>query len=425
MSPKKYGFNTQALHGGYREDPATGAKAVPIYQTTSFSFRDTEHAAHLFSLEEEGHIYSRISNPTVEVLEKRLASLENGVGAIAFSSGQASIATALMTILRSGDEFISSSSIYGGTHSLFQHSLARQGIKARFAKSLAIDDFEKELSERTRALYVETMGNPRLDIPDLESLAAWGRERKIPLIVDNTFASPYLCRPIEHGAAIVVHSLTKYIGGHGTSIGGALIDSGSFPWDTFPELTEPDPAYHGLLFEDKFGASAYVMRARLQILRDYGNCLSPFNAFLFLQGLETLGLRMERHSKSSLEVAKFLEDHPNVHWVSYPFLESHRDYELAKKYLPKGCGGMLAFGVRGGLDEGRRFIENLELFSHLANVGDAKSLAIHAASTTHQQLSPKEREKAGVFDDLIRLSIGLEDVEDLLADLNQALSKIY
>ncbi|MDN5347631.1 MAG: O-acetylhomoserine (thiol)-lyase [Clostridia bacterium] len=420
-----YRFATLAVHAGQQPDPVTGSRAVPIYQTTSYVFRNADHAASLFSLEEEGNIYTRMMNPTTEVMEKRVAALEGGVGALAVASGQAAITLAVLNITKAGEEIVSSSSLYGGTFTLFKDTLSQLGIKVKFVDASDPVNFKKALSPLTRAIYVETIGNPRLDVPDLESIAAVAHEAGIPLIVDNTFATPYLCRPFEHGADIVVHSATKFIGGHGTSIGGIIVDSGKFNWRNgkFPELVEPDPSYHGVSYVEKFGASAYIVRARVRFLRDLGPALSPFNAFLFLQGLETLHLRMERHTANALRIARWLEGHPAVAWVSYPGLPSHPSYKTAQKYLPKGAGAILTFGIKGGKEAGRKFIDSLKLFSLLANVGDAKSLVIHPASTTHQQLTPAEQLASGVTEDLVRLSIGLEDPEDLIEDLDRALKK--
>ncbi|MGI6285649.1 O-acetyl-L-homoserine sulfhydrylase [Moorella humiferrea] len=422
---RQYRFATQAIHAGQEPDPVTGAQAVPIYQTTSYVFRDAEHAARLFALKEEGNIYTRITNPTTEVFEKRMAALEGGVGALATASGQAAITLAVANIANAGQEIVASTSLYGGTFTLFNYTLPKFGIKVRFVDSTDPKDYLKAINENTRALYVEILGNPKLDIPDLEALADIAHGAGIPLIVDNTFATPYLCRPIEFGADIVVHSATKFIGGHGTSIGGVIVDSGKFNWDNgkFPGLVEPDPSYHGLSYVKAFGTAAYIVKARVQLLRDMGPALSPFNAFLFLQGLETLHLRMERHVQNTLQIARWLSEHPAVAWVSYPGLPSHPSYERGRKYLPRGTGAILTFGIKGGKEAGKRFINSLKLFSLLANVGDARSLVIHPASTTHQQLSPEEQLASGVTEDLVRLSIGLEDVEDLVADLEQALNR--
>lgn len=425
MGEKQYRFATLAVHAGQQPDPTTGARAVPIYQTTSYVFHDTGHAARLFALEEPGNIYTRIMNPTTAVFEARVAALEGGVGALATASGQAAITLAICNIARAGQEIVSSASLYGGTYNLFSITMPKLGIKVRFVDPADPKNFADAITPATRALYVETIGNPKLDVPDLAAIAEVAHSAGLPLIVDNTFATPYLCRPFEHGADIVVHSATKFIGGHGTSIGGIIVDGGRFDWSNgrFPELTEPDPSYHGVRYWDTFGNQAYIVKARVQLLRDLGPCLSPFNAFLFLQGLETLHLRMQRHSENALAVARFLKEHPAVNWVSYPGLPDHPSHELAKRYLKGGYGAILTFGIKGGLEAGKRFIESLALFSLLANVGDAKSLVIHPASTTHQQLSPEEQLAAGVTEDLVRLSVGIEDIEDIIADLDQALRK--
>ncbi|MCL5780151.1 MAG: homocysteine synthase [Firmicutes bacterium] len=424
MTQKKLGFETLALHAGHRPDSETLSRAVPIYQTTSYVFRDSEHAANLFSLKEEGHIYTRIDNPTTDVLEKRLSALEWGVGALALASGHAAITTAILNIASAGDEIVSSTNLYGGTVNLFTHTFARLGIKVNFVNTDDPENFRRAVTDKTKAIFAETIGNPRCDVLDIEAVSKIAREAGIPLIIDSTFTTPYLCRPFEFGADIVVHSTTKFIGGHGTSIGGVIIDSGKFDWtqnDKFPGLTKPDPSYHGITYAKDIGLAAYIVKARVQLLRDMGACISPFNAFLLLQGIETLALRMERHVSNAQKVAEFLEGHPNVNWVSYPGLKGHPSYELGKKYLPKGAGAILTFGIKGGLEAGKKFIDSLKIFSHLANVGDAKSLVIHPASTTHSQLSEEALRKAGVSPDLVRLSIGLESIDDLLADLDQAL----
>ncbi|NPV30197.1 MAG: homocysteine synthase [Firmicutes bacterium] len=417
-------FATLAVHAGQQPDPTTGARAVPIYQTTSYNFRDADHAAALFALEEPGNIYTRIMNPTNDVFEKRIAALEGGVGALATASGQAAITYAILNIAGAGDEIVSSSSLYGGTYNLFYHTMPRLGLTVKFVDQAAPENFRRALTEKTKAFFVEIIGNPKLDVPDLEAIAQIAHEAGIPLIVDNTFATPYLCRPFEYGADIVVHSATKFIGGHGTAIGGVIVDSGRFDWTNgkFPGLTEPDPSYHGIRYVENFGNMAYIVKARVQLLRDIGACLGPFNAFLFLQGLETLHLRMERHSANALEVARYLQHHPAVAWVSYPGLPDHPSYRNARKYLPRGAGAILSFGVKGGAEAGRRLINSVKLFSLLANVGDAKSLIIHPASTTHQQLTPEQQLSSGVTEDMVRLSIGIEDVADIIADLDQALA---
>jgi O-acetylhomoserine (thiol)-lyase len=420
---RSYGFATRALHAGHRPDRETGARAVPIYQTTSYVFEDTEHAANLFNLQRFGNIYTRIMNPTTAVFEERMASLEGGVGALALASGQAAQFIALTSLLQAGDEIVAASTLYGGTYTQFDVSFRRIGINTTFVDPEDPENFRRAISPRTRVLYGETIGNPRLNVFDIAAVAQIAHEANLPLVIDNTFASPYLCRPIEHGADIVLHSATKFIGGHGTSIGGVIVDSGRFPWDKgrFPQLLEPSPGYHGIRFYETFGDFAYIMKARVEGLRDFGPAMSPFNAFLFLQGIETLKLRMEAHVANALAVSRFLEQHPSVSWVNYPGLESSPYRALRERYLPLGAGAIVTFGIKGGLEAGRRFIESLALFSHLANVGDAKSLVIHPASTTHQQLSEKEKESCGITDDLIRLSIGIEDVEDVIWDLDQAL----
>lgn len=417
-------FATLAVHAGQQPDPTTGARAVPIYQTTSYNFRDAGHAAALFALEEPGNIYTRMMNPTNDVFEKRIAALEGGVGALATASGQAAITYAILNIAGAGDEIVSSSSLYGGTYNLFYHTMPRLGLTVKFVDQAAPENFRRALTEKTKAFFVEIIGNPKLDVPDLEAIAQIAHEAGVPLIVDNTFATPYLCRPFEYGADIVVHSATKFIGGHGTAIGGVIVDSGRFDWTNgkFPGLTEPDPSYHGIRYVENFGNMAYIVKARVQLLRDIGACLGPFNAFLFLQGLETLHLRMERHSANALEVARYLQHHPAVAWVSYPGLPDHPSYRNARKYLPRGAGAILSFGVKGGAEAGRRLINSVKLFSLLANVGDAKSLIIHPASTTHQQLTPEQQLSSGVTEDMVRLSIGIEDVADIIADLDQALA---
>ncbi|PWH18560.1 MAG: bifunctional o-acetylhomoserine/o-acetylserine sulfhydrylase [Ardenticatenia bacterium] len=424
-TPRRFGFTTRQLHAGQVPDPTTGARAVPIYQTTSYVFRDTEHAARLFALEEMGNIYTRIMNPTTDVFERRMADLEGGVGALAASSGHAAQTMAILTLCQAGDHIVSASTLYGGTFNQFNYTFPRMGIEVAFVDPSDPENFRRAIRDNTKLLFGETLGNPRINVFPFEAVAAIAREYRIPLMIDNTFATPYLCRPIEWGANIVVHSATKFIGGHGTSIGGVIVDAGNFDWASsgrFPNFTTPDASYHGLVYAS-LGAPAFILKARVQILRDIGACQSPFNSFLFLQGLETLSLRMERHVQNAQAVAEFLEAHPRVSWVTYPGLKSHPDYALAQKYLPKGAGAVLGFGIKGGLEAGRRFIENLQLFSHLANVGDAKSLAIHPASTTHSQLNPEEQISAGVTPDFIRLSIGIEDIEDILWDLDQALAK--
>ncbi|MFW6238933.1 MAG: O-acetylhomoserine aminocarboxypropyltransferase/cysteine synthase family protein [Halanaerobiales bacterium] len=420
---KNYSFDTLSVHGGQKPDPATGSRAVPIYQTTSYVFEDTDHAADLFALEDEGNIYSRIMNPTNAVMEKRIAALEGGIGALATASGQSAETLCLLNITRSGQEIVSGSSIYGGTYTLFNNTFSKLGINVRFADSSDPESFKEKITDKTRALYVETIGNPQLAVPDFERLADIAHDAGIPLIVDNTFATPYLCKPFAYGADVLIHSTTKFIGGHGTSIGGIIVDSGNFNWGNgkFPELSEPDPGYHGLVYTDHFGDAAFIAKARVQMLRDLGSCQSPFNSFLFLQGLETLSLRMDKHCQNAEKVVRFLENDPRVSWVNYPGLESHDTHENAEKYLDHGFGAMITFGVKGGREAGIRFIEELELISHLANVGDAKTLAIHPSSTTHQQLNEEEQREAGVLPDMIRLSVGIESAEDIIADLDRAL----
>ncbi|MFD1137403.1 homocysteine synthase [Paenibacillus urinalis] len=421
---KDYAFETLAVHAGQEIDPTTLSRAVPLYQTTSYAFRDSEHAANLFSLQEFGNIYTRITNPTTDVFEQRMAALEGGVGALATASGQAAITFSILNIAGSGDEIVSASSLYGGTYNLFSTTLAKLGITVKFVDSQDPANFESAITDKTKAIYAETIGNPQGNVLDIEAVAAIAHNHGIPLIVDNTFPSPYLLRPIEHGADIVVHSATKFIGGHGTSIGGVIVDSGKFDWEAsgrFPGLTEPDPSYHGVVYTEAVGPQAYIIKARVQLLRDLGSAISPFNSWLLLQGLETLHLRLERHSANALEVAKYLEQHPDVLWVSYAGLPSHPSYSIAQKYLPRGQGAILTFGIKGGAAAGSKLIENVKLFSHLANVGDSKSLIIHPASTTHQQLSEEEQIAAGVNPELLRLSIGTENIKDILADLKQAI----
>ena len=421
--PDNLRFDSLTVHGGQTPDPATGSRAVPIYQTTAYNFRDTRHAADLFELKEAGNIYTRLMNPTTDVLEKRVAALEGGVGALAFASGHAAISGAIFNIAQAGDEIVSSSSLYGGTYNMFAYTLPRLGIAVKFVDASNPDNFRSAVTPRTKALYAEVIGNPRIDVLDIEKVAAIAHELGLPLIIDSTFATPFLCRPFEYGADIVVHSATKFIGGHGTSMGGLVVERGTFDWNNgkFPLLSEPDPSYHGLRYTEALGPLAYIIRLRVQIMRDLGACISPFNSFQLIQGLETLHLRMQRHSENALAVARFLESHDMVTWVSYPGLAGHSSHELAQKYFPRGAGAMLTFGIKGGLEAGRRFIDSLQLFSLLANVGDAKSLVIHPASTTHSQLTSEQRSSAGVPDDMIRLSVGLEDARDLTDDLHQAL----
>ncbi|EKP95723.1 PLP-dependent aspartate aminotransferase family protein [Thermaerobacter subterraneus] len=421
---REYSIETLAVHAGQAPDPATGSRAVPLYQTTSFVFQDTDHAAQLFNLDEPGNIYTRISNPTTEVFEKRMAYLEGGVAAVATASGQAATTLAITNITRAGEEVVASSSLYGGTYQLFANTFKDLGITVRFVDPSDPENFRRAINERTRCIYAEIIGNPKLDVLDVEAVARIAHQHGIPLIVDNTFATPYLCRPFEWGADIVVHSATKWIGGHGTSIGGVVVDSGRFDWGNgkFPRLVEPDPGYHGISYWNDFGTLAYITKLRVHLLRDVGACLSPFNAWLFLQGLETLHVRMDRHCENALALALWLKEHPAVAWVAYPGLPDHPTHHLAQKYLRPGrYGSMIVFGVKGGLEAGRRFIDNLSLWSHLANVGDTKSLVIHPASTTHQQLTSEQRLAAGVPDDLVRLSVGIEGLADLQADLDRGL----
>ena len=422
---RNYGFDTLALHGGQEVDSATTARAVPIYQSTSYVFHDTDHAANLFSLSEMGNIYTRIMNPTTDVFEKRMALLEKGVGALATSSGQAAETLAILNIAGAGDEIVSAASLYGGTYNLFHYTLPKIGVDVKFVDDRDPENFRAAITDKTKALFAETVGNPALHTLDIEAVATVAHEAGIPLIMDNTLPSPYLVNPLEHGADIVVHSATKFIGGHGTSIGGVIVDGGRFPWDNgnFPGFTEPDPSYHGLEIYPTLGELSFIMKARIQMLRDYGPALSPFNSFLFLQGLETLPLRMERHSQNAQAVAEFLQGHPKVNWVNYPGLPDHPTHELARRYhRPAYFGAILGFGIDGGLEAGKRFIDRLELHSLLANVGDAKSLVIHPASTTHSQLSVDEQRSTGVTEDYVRLSVGLESIDDILYDLDQALS---
>jgi O-acetylhomoserine (thiol)-lyase len=416
------------LHGGQEPDPTTGSRAVPIYQTTSYQFKSTEHAANLFGLREFGNIYTRIMNPTNDVLEKRIALLDGGVGALAVSSGQAASTLSILNIAQTGDNIVSADNLYGGTYNLFHYTLPKFGIEVKFVKSNDLAAFQKAITPRTKAIYAESIGNPKLDVADLEGLSKVAHKNGIPLILDNT-VSPYLLRPFDFGVDIIVYSATKFIGGHGTSIGGLIVDSGKFDWTNgkFPLIAKPDPSYHGLNFVEALkplGNIAYIIKARVTLLRDIGTALSPFNAFLFLQGLETLHLRMPRHSENALAVAKYLSKHPKVSWVNYPGLDSSPDKERVKKYLPKGAGAILGFGVKGGLEAGKKFIDSLELISHLANIGDAKTLAIHPATTTHQQLSAEEQLATGVTPDFVRLSIGIEHVDDIIADIEQALKKV-
>jgi O-acetylhomoserine (thiol)-lyase len=420
------GFETLALHAGQQPDPTTGARAVPIYQTTSYQFKDTDHAARLFGLQEFGNIYTRIMNPTTDVLEQRIAALEGGVGALALASGQAAETLGILNVAGAGDNIVSSSDLYGGTYNLFRHTLPKLGITTRFVDARDHEGFRQAIDDRTKLVFLELVGNPRLDIVDLQTIASIAHERGVAVMVDSTTATPYLCRPFEWGADIVIHSATKYLGGHGTSIAGLLVDSGKFDWTNgrYPEFTTPDPSYHGLVYTQAFGNLAYILKVRVQLLRDIGACLSPFNSFLLLQGIETLGLRMERHSQNALAVAQFLKEHSKVEWVLYPGLPEHPSYALAQKYMPRGQSGIVGFGIKGGRAAGAKFINSLRLFSHLANIGDARSLAIHPASTTHSQLTPDEQRLTGVTDDFVRLSVGIETIDDIIADLDQALAKV-
>ena len=416
---------TKAIHAGRDLESTTHACALPIYQTSAFNFEDSQYAADLFALQRTGNIYTRLTNPTNDVLEKRVAELEGGIGAVSTSSGMSAILTAILTILKEEDEIVSSTALYGGTHTLFSHTLKNLGITTRFVEGENIDDFEKQINDKTRAIYCESIPNPKLNIIDIEKLSALAHKYNIPLIVDNTVPSPYLFKPIEFGADIVVHSATKFLGGHGTSLAGIVVDSGKFDWEKsgkFPQLVEPDVSYHGISYVKQFGAAAYILKVRAQILRDFGCCLSPFNAFMITQGIETLHLRMPKHSENAMKVAEFLRDNKNVSWVNYPGLSSHPNYETAKKQFKKGFGAMIGFGIKGGVEAGIKFIDNVKLLSHLANIGDAKSLVIHPVSTTHQQLSAEEKIASGVTDDFVRLSIGIEDAEDIIEDLDRALN---
>ena len=425
-SNRSYGFETLALHVGQETaDSATGARAVPIYQTSSFVFDSPEHAANLFALKQFGNIYTRIMNPTQDAFERRITALEGGVGALATASGQSAETLAILNIANSGDEIISSASLYGGTYNLFHYTLPKLGVTVRFVDGRNPENFRAAINDRTKAIYAETLGNPRLDTLDISAAAAVAHENGLPLVIDNTVPTPYLVQPLKHGADIVIHSATKFIGGHGTSIGGIIVDGGKFDWAAsgrFPYLTEPDPSYHGLRYVEALGPLAYIIKARVQLLRDLGPAQSPFNSWLFLQGLESLPLRMERHSQNALRIAEFLASHPSVSWVSYPGLKGHPQYEQAKKYFTHGYyGAIVGFGIKGGLEAGKQLIRHIELFSHLANVGDSKSLIIHPASTTHSQLTPDEQFETGVTPDFIRLSVGLETAEDLIEDLDRAL----
>jgi O-acetylhomoserine (thiol)-lyase len=423
---RKFGFSTRQLHAGYSPDPVTGSRAVPLYQTTSYQFKSTEHAANLFALKELGNIYTRLMNPTTDVLEQRIADLEGGVGALAASSGHAAQAQAIFTLCEAGDHIVTSSRLYGGTYNQFRYTLPKLGIEVTFVDPSNPKNFEDAIRPNTKIIYGETLGNPDISVFPFEEVAAIAKKHSIVLMIDNTFATPYLCRPFEWGANVIVHSTTKFIGGHGTSIGGIIVDGGNFDWTSgrFPNFTTPDPSYHGLVYASLLGAGLppFIIKARVQTLRDIGACQSPFNSWQTIQGIETLSIRIERHVQNAQAVAEFLEKHPKVSWVKYPGLKSHPDYECSKKYLPKGPGAILGFGVKGGAEAGKKFIESLQLFSHLANVGDAKSLAIHPATTTHSQLNAEEQVSAGVSPDFVRLSVGLEDIDDILWDLDQALN---
>lgn len=422
---RQFGFSTRQLHAGYDPEPTTGSRAVPLYQTTAYDLQSTERASRLFALQEAGNIYTRIGNPTSNVLEKRIADLEGGIAALEVSSGHAAQATAIFTICEAGDHIVSASTLYGGTVSQFTYMLPRLGISVTLVDPSDPENFRRAIRPNTKILYGETISNPLVNVFPFEEVSLIAKEYGIPLVIDNTCATAFLCRPLEWGAAIVTLSTTKFIGGHGTSIGGVIVDSGKFDWTKsgrFKNFTEPDPSYHNVIYAEDFGPLAFISKARAGVLRDLGACQSPFNSWLFIQGLETLSLRMERHVKNAQAVAEFLEDHPQVTWVTYPGLERHPDHARARRYLPKGPGAVLGFGVKGGRDAGAKFIDSLKLFSHVANLGDARSLAIHPASTTHSQLSEEEQIAAGVSPDFIRLSIGLEDIEDILWDLDQALS---
>jgi O-acetylhomoserine (thiol)-lyase len=420
---KKLHLETLAIHAGQQVDSDTGSRAVPIYQTSSYVFKDSNHAANLFALKEFGNIYTRLMNPTTDVLEKRLAALEGGVAGLGLSSGQSATYVSILNICGAGDHFISSSSLYGGTVTLFSHTLRKLGIEVTFVDAKKPENFANAIKKNTRLIYIESVGNPKNDILQYDKIADLAHKNGLPVICDNTVMTPILFRPFEYGIDIVVHSCTKFIGGHGTSIGGAIVDSGNFNWANgkYPELTEPDPSYHGIKYVESFGNLAYILKARVQLLRDMGSCMSPFNAFLFLQGIETLHLRMPRHSENALKVAQWLEGHKSVSWVNYPGLPSHPDHKLAKKYMPDGQGAILGFGIKGGKEAGVKFINSVKLASHLANIGDSKTLVIHPASTTHQQLSEPEQLAAGVTPDYIRVSVGTEHIDDIIADFEQAI----
>ena len=424
MADRTFGFDTLSLHAGQIPDAATGSRAVPIYQTSAYVFDSPEHAASLFNLQTFGNVYSRLSNPTVAVFEERIASLEGGRAAVATGSGMSAQMIALLNVCEAGDQIVAARTLYGGTHTQLSVNFKKLGIETVFVDSADPENFARAITPKTKALYAETLGNPSLNVLDIEAVARIGKQAGVPLFVDNTFASPYLCRPFEWGAAITLHSATKFIGGHGTTMGGVIIESGKFPWDNgrFPSMTEPSPGYHGLRFFETFGDFGFTMKCRMEGMRTFGPALSPFNAFLLLQGVETLSLRMDRHCSSALAVAQYLEKHPKVAWVNYPSLPNHPDHVLAKKYMPKGAGAVLSFGVKGGTAAGQKFIEHVSFLSHLANIGDAKTLVIHPASTTHRQLSEAQQIAAGVPPDLIRLSVGLETLDDIVWDIDQALA---
>lgn len=425
---RKFGFATRQLHAGQKPDPTTGSRAVPIYQTTSYQFRDTEHAANLFALKELGNIYTRLMNPTTDVLEQRISDLEGGVGALAASSGHAAQAQAIFTLANAGDHIISSSRLYGGTYNQFAYTLPKLGIEVTFVDPRDPAAFEKAIRPNTKLIYGESLGNPDLTVFPIEEVAAIAKKHNIPLLIDNTLPTPYLFRPFEWGANLITHSTTKFIGGHGTTLGGVIVDGGNYDWTSsrFPSFNEPDPSYHGLVYSSLtgIGLPPFIIKARVHVLRDIGATQSPFNSWQTIQGVETLSLRIERHVQNAQAVAEYLEQHPKVSWVKYPGLRSHPDYDLAKRYFPKGSGAILGFGIKGGAEAGKKFIDNLQLFSHVANVGDAKSLAIHPASTTHSQLNPEQQATAGVSADFVRLSVGIEDIDDILWDLNQALNAV-
>jgi len=423
MPENQFNFDTLALHAGHTPDASSLSRAVPIYQTSSYVFKNSEHAANLFGLKEFGNIYTRLMNPTTDVLEKRLAELDGGVGALGLASGQAATTYAVLNIAQAGQNIISTNYLYGGTYNLFHYTLPKLGITVKFVDTSNPENVRQAIDENTRLVYMESVGNPKNNVDDFEAIAKVAHAAGIPFVIDNTVTTPYLFKPFEHGADIIVYSLTKFLGGHGTSIGGAVVDGGTFPWNNgkFPELAGPDPSYHGLNYWEALGNLSYILKMRLTLLRDMGACISPFNSFQIIQGVETLHLRMQRHVENAQKVAEWLEKHPLVSWVNYPGLASHPDHQRAKKYLPKGSGAIIGFGIKGGIEAGKKFIDNVKLLSHLANIGDAKSLVIHPASTTHQQLTPEEQVSSGVTADFIRLSVGLEDVRDIIADLEQAL----